>query len=834
MPIGMESYNNNKYVKNNNNSNGNYKDNNFEELNIQKIKNCKTDYKKQKKEDLIDEINIIKLKNEKNKSENNGINNINKTNIDINNNNEIININKKKNNKNSSIDDSNNDNNSNTNDNTSNKSEIISKDGTNNNKIEIISKDETNNNRIEIISKDETSNNKIEIISKDETNKKDDDLNLIDDSKSVDDAISKKNLNLNNQNNNEDNNDDISFVELTYLEKEKEENVSLGINIGAFKTVYSIFRKENQNYISNVLLMNDSSRIIPSIICYSNTHRLFGENSISSLKRNLNSSYNNLSRLICYEDKNVLNSNEYKYNFKMNDKLSFKSYEDENLIDINSDKVISDYLSLINFYYFKKNNINYNYTSLSVPDFFNYNQRQKLKLICESIDLKDVKIYNESSTITMYYGYTKYKDLFVIESNKLCKNIFKYILFIDSGHSKTNFILSKYSYNKFSVLYVEYISELGGRNFDELLVKYCFEEFKKQNDLNIEMTEIIKYKLNDEIQKSRVKLSVNSEISLTIDALYDDYDLIIELKKDKFEELIKDYLIEFSNTLQNVIKFSKDNNFIIDYVEIAGELMRTPIIQNILTDNKLIISKTILIDEINSVGAAILRNYEMNNFPLKEIKTFEFYNYNEICYEIDYFHDILFPKGKIIDRIKRIDLSNFISNYKQTINIKIYFSDNNDFDANLIGEYLVEYEIDLLYEYGNNPIFEIEIDEELNLINGKIIYEKNQIMINDKNIKSGLVYDNINEKNNFISTNKTYINNQKKRDENYELFVEEKSKISKFLYNVRAIIDKKNLYNEKIIVQDLDRQLRNLLNNKNGELENIKNQLNEIYNKYAD
>ena len=222
------------------------------------------------------------------------------------------------------------------------------------------------------------------------------------------------------------------------------------------------------------------------------------------------------------------------------------------------------------------------------------------------------------------------------------------------------------------------LSELGGRNFDELLVKYCFEEFKKQNDLNIEMTEIIKYKLNDAIQKSRVKLSVNSEILITIDALYEDYDLIIEITKNKFEEIIKDYLQEFSNTLQKVIQYSKENNFIIDYVEIAGELMRTPIIQNILTDNQLIISKTILIDEINSVGAAILRNYEMNNFPLKEITTFEFYNYNEICYEIDHFHNILFPKGKIIDRIKRIDLSNFISNYKKTINIKIYFSDNND------------------------------------------------------------------------------------------------------------------------------------------------------------
>ena len=662
-------------------------------------------------------------------------------------------------------------------------------------------------------------------------------MNLIDDSKSINDTISKKNLNLNNQNNNEDNNDDISFVELTYLEKEKEENVSLGINIGAFKTVYSIFRKENQNYISNVLLMNDSSRIIPSIICYSNTHRLFGENSISSLKRNLNSSYNNLSRLICYEDKNVLNSNEYKYNFKMNDKLSFKSYEDENLIDINSDKVISDYLSLINFYYFKKNNINYNYTSLSVPDFFNYNQRQKLKLICESIDLKDVKIYNESSTITMYYGYTKYKDLFVIESNKLCKNIFKYILFIDSGHSKTNFILSKYSYNKFSVLYVEYISELGGRNFDELLVKYCFEEFKKQNDLNIEMTEIIKYKLNDEIQKSRVKLSVNSEISLTIDALYDDYDLIIELKKDKFEELIKDYLIEFSNTLQNVIKFSKDNNFIIDYVEIAGELMRTPIIQQILIDNKLTISKTILIDECTSVGASILRSFEFKDFPLKEVKIFEFYNYNEIRYEIENFNDVLFPKGKIIDRKIRIDLKDFISDQQKCINIKFYLSENmtNNYNDNLIDDYLVEYKIDLFNQFRKNLIFEIEIDEELNFINGKLISDKNEIMIkDDENIKSGLIYNINKEKNNFLTQNRNYINSQKIKDHNYDLFVSEKSNISKLIYKVKAIIDNKNLYNEKIIIQDLDRRLRNLNNNKNGDLEIIRNELNEIYNKFTD
>ncbi len=60
-------------------------------------------------------------------------------------------------------------------------------------------------------------------------------------------------------------------------------NISIGINIGASKTVYSIFSIENGKFVSEVLLMNRSSRVIPSIICQNKTHRLFGDNSKSSL-----------------------------------------------------------------------------------------------------------------------------------------------------------------------------------------------------------------------------------------------------------------------------------------------------------------------------------------------------------------------------------------------------------------------------------------------------------------------------------------------------------------------------------------------------------------------
>ena len=77
----------------------------------------------------------------------------------------------------------------------------------------------------------------------------------------------------------------------SYLDSNKEsiiysnkKEISLGMNIGALKTVYSIFSKINDKHVTNVLLMNNSSRAIPSIICYTKDHILFGENSISSFK----------------------------------------------------------------------------------------------------------------------------------------------------------------------------------------------------------------------------------------------------------------------------------------------------------------------------------------------------------------------------------------------------------------------------------------------------------------------------------------------------------------------------------------------------------------------
>ena len=404
----------------------------------------------------------------------------------------------------------------------------------------------------------------------------------------------------------------------------KYNSIFLGINIGAFKTVYSTFSlNENKKYIYQVLLMNESSRIIPSIICYSN-HRDFGENSKSFLKQNLNTSFNNISRLIGFDNSN---NEELKYMYNKEGNM-------EKIKEIGNKNIIADFLSLINEYYFGKQKIEYDITCLSVPDFYTPNQKQELRLICESIGMKDINIYNESSAITMYYGYTKYRDLFLNEKNNIAKKtLTKYILFIDIGHSKTSFILSKFKYDLFEVEHIKLIKDIGGRNIDLLLYEYCINEFKKYGDLNEnDITDRMKFRVIEEINKKKKNFIISEEIQILVDEYYNGNDLNIIIKKDKFEDVIKEIIEIIEKEFDETLKYIKDKQIEVNSLEIAGEIFRIPTFQEIFKkkgfkDFKLEeednFFNTILIDECASVGAALLGSFYEGDFPLKTLKKFE-------------------------------------------------------------------------------------------------------------------------------------------------------------------------------------------------------------------
>ena len=413
-------------------------------------------------------------------------------------------------------------------------------------------------------------------------------------------------------NNNKKGNSNIVESKKGKNDKNPEKNQTIGINIGALNTVYSIFTNITGKYITYVLLMNNTIRTIKSLICYNSDERLFGDNSKSSIKKNLNTSYNNLSRIIGLKI-SELNKNELQYmftkNFKYNWFIDNKKIEEKD----ESCYIIADFLSLINEYYFVKEKIEYNSVSISVPDFYEEKQKENIKLICEALKMENIKIFNESAAITMYYGYNKYNDLFG-DINQIDQESKKIVLFIDIGQSKTSFILSSFTYNNFCIEHKSFIKDIGGRNFEQILFDYCI---KNSEFNNIKINENMKYRLFEEIQTKKLGLSSNNLTDIIVYSFYNDNDLTVQITREQYEKESKKLIDEIEKEFVNVIEYSKKINKTIDYVEIAGCFMRTPFLQKMIEKQNLKISKTILIDECTSVGAALLGSFLDGYFPIK-------------------------------------------------------------------------------------------------------------------------------------------------------------------------------------------------------------------------
>ena len=132
----------------------------------------------------------------------------------------------------------------------------------------------------------------------------------------------------------------------------------------------------------------------------------------------------------------------------------------------------------------------------------------------------------------------------------------------------------------------------------------------------------MKYRLLEIIKIKRIQLSINDEAIIIVESFYENNDLEVKITQKEFEKLIEKKVAEIKKVFENIL--SKYKEIKIDKIEMAGELMRTPILQKMIEDNNFKVSKTILIDECTSVGASLLDYFftKKNNFPIPELKNF--------------------------------------------------------------------------------------------------------------------------------------------------------------------------------------------------------------------
>ena len=614
----------------------------------------------------------------------------------------------------------------------------------------------------------------------------------------------------------------------------KEENEIFGINIGALKTVFSKCFKLNNKFHTQVLLADDSSRVFPSVICYSKEYRLIGETAKSLYKKYLETSYVELSRFIDIIDPKSFFSEELKnmvfgsYNNNNNKKL--KQYEYKEKDDgIVPSEIVADYLSMIISFYMKQG-VKIEKCVLSIPDYFLDYQRKLLKTIFESIGINYFKIINESTAITMYYGYTKYKDMFVTEKINVNSGIKKEIIFIDIGHSKTSFIYSTFTYAQFKVMKVKCIPFLGGRNFNRKIKDECLKNFCDKNNYTIkDINKKSIARLLEIIEKERIKLSINKEIMITVESFMGDEDLEYHLTKENFEKLIKEEIElfinqfkEFKNEISELNKGIIPENIII---EMAGDLFRTPILQEEIIkcfDNKISISKTIIVDECTSIGSSLMGYYifDRQDFPIPTFKNIEGYNYYQ---RKGYNVDAGNLDSEIKDNIQFFKIPKSILSGKKNQVIVFPCVENKDLGKYFLNitNYSLEIKVKEIDKEYKKQDFYIGIPFNENWDSKFFFATKKQGNYEIKDIPNNWITEyktkEENKQHMSFTTQRIKENSQNKKDfdENYHKFSIKRNNLTKKFYEYKNAIKilNNNELNSKI--DSLEKELKQIENKKN-------------------
>ena len=628
----------------------------------------------------------------------------------------------------------------------------------------------------------------------------------------------------------------------------------LGINIGSLNSTVTIGHQQQSALLfkTELLLSETSARTCPSVISFGETHRVIGDQAALVLRKNIKSSFQYINRFIGFDPKTPFSSTELQNYYYVGDSYDPQTNKFSYTINgtkqqISPEEIVTSYLHLLYNGYIVQKNLKPECIVFSVPDYFTCSQKNKYLQIAESIGIKnDIHLVNESSAITLYFGYKKYQEYFIRKnegkSATIDPSITKYILFIDAGHSKVTFVLSKLAYNLFTVLDTTTIPFLGGRDFDLAIYKYCCDKFNQDNGIDISKNNKTKLRLLTPIMKARKTLTVNKDAQISVDSLSDDIDFSLLLTRENFEKLIEDKVTLFKQELINFINRNKKNypNIDITNVEMAGELMRTPVLEKTVKEIcKIEMSKTILTDECLSVGCSLYGALLKGVFPIRNFKGIYHLNHYSINssinnapineyisnhYQIPEFKSFTFDKNLMQNNIN-------VAFYHSKNEIKDYsYTESTDDNVLLVAYDIICSEIFKKYPNINqlkvtfliDNIGEVHINKLESIINKdntvKISLDKDVVKI----VKRGLYLSQA-QKNKIIAGLNYTEQNLFKIDQEFINFSAKKNSLEGDFYNVKNMIQNKNLTNAQY-------------NGKNIMtcMQEIEDKLNDNYNQIFD
>ena len=360
----------------------------------------------------------------------------------------------------------------------------------------------------------------------------------------------------------------------------------IGIDLGTTNSCVSVLEGGTATVIPNP----EGNRTTPSVVAFKKGEKIVGDAAKRQAITNPNTK-SSVKRLMGTTEKTKLEDKEYTPEEISAMILSYmKDYAEKYL----GDKVTK--------------------AVITVPAYFNDSQRQATKNAGKIAGLEVERIINEPTAAALAYGLDKQDKT-------------QTILVYDLGGGTFDVSILELGDGVFEVKSTAGNNKLGGDDFDNRLMDYLVEEFKKENGVDLSKDKMAMQRLKEIAEKAKKDLSsmTTTQVSAPFISQSEDGPLHLDmtLTRAKFEDLIRDLVESTLKPVRQALKDAKLDKNDIDKVIFVGGSTRIPMVYDLIK-NELgkEPDRSVNPDEVVAMGAAIqggVLTGEVNDIVLLDV-----------------------------------------------------------------------------------------------------------------------------------------------------------------------------------------------------------------------
>ena len=373
------------------------------------------------------------------------------------------------------------------------------------------------------------------------------------------------------------------------------EGATVGIDLGTTYSCVGVWQNDRVEIIAN----DQGNRTTPSYVAFNDTERLIGDAAKNQVAMNANNTVFDAKRLIGRKFSDQVVQDDMKHwpftviegpSGKPLIQVTYKGEVKQFAAEEISSMVLMKMKEIAEAYLGRevKNAV------VTVPAYFNDAQRQATKDAGAISGLNVLRIINEPTAAAIAYGLDK-------------KGREKNVLIFDLGGGTFDVSLLTIEEGIFEVKATAGDTHLGGEDFDNRMVEYFVQEFKRKFRKDLSDNQRALRRLRTACERAKRTLSSSTQAHIEIDSLYEGVDFNSVITRARFEDLNMDYFRKCMEPVEKVLRDSKLSKSQVHEIVLVGGSTRIPKVQELLSEffNGKELNKSINPDEAVAFGATV-------------------------------------------------------------------------------------------------------------------------------------------------------------------------------------------------------------------------------------